>query len=503
MGMNFFVRAIGFFNDAYDLFVMNIVNVILEEQYGDAYTPTLKSMVSTGVFVGSVLGQLMFGYYADRLGRKRIMVLTAILLIIGGILCTSTYGGSVAGTLWLLAIYRAILGIGIGGEYPLSCTYTAEGSKTSERGRNVSSTFSMQGLGQVAAAFIGNLLVQNFANSRPYVSKNLELIWRMLFGIGTIPALLILYPRYRAEENVHFKTNQFATATFQSGSGRAPQSINSRHNAKGLEIGFIWRHYWRRLIGTAGTWFLFDIVFYANGIFAASVLHSLNFDTATRPSLQTVTLQNLYIALGALPGYYVAIWSIDWVGRKRMQLQGFVCMTVIYSIMGIFWSSISSNGPLFVSLYALSFFFSNFGPNTTTFLLPVEAYPTPLRATCHGFSAAMGKVGAFVGTVAFKPMEEAWGVDKVFVMCALVCFVSIPITYFFVEDRTGELILLDIEFQKFLDLDEHEVRHKSSTAFSPTMPPGVQTPMVEDHTSSPDDSGNHYIEVTKDPLQKA
>ena len=504
--MSFLVRAIGFFNDAYDLFVMSIVNVVLQEQYGDdVYTPGLKSAVSTGVFVGSVLGQLVFGYYADQLGRKRIMIYTASLLIFGGLASTFVYGGTPTRTLWLLAIARAILGFGIGGEYPLSCTSTAEGASTSDRGQAVSLTFSMQGVGQVAAALAGNLLVQTLAN-RPmmmmmisdddngidsrsssfqprYDPQSLEIIWRTLFGLGVLPALFVLYPRLQAEESTQFQKH-LAAANLNSPSHdetlTQDQSCSSRaKKSKSLNwytafptlshrLAFIWRHYRHRLFGTAGTWFLFDIVFYAQSIFSASVFSSLNLessssdDASSNNDLSLVTLKSVYLALGALPGYYLAVYTIDRIGRRNMQLQGFVMMTLLFGIMAAGWEDIRKNGPVFVLLYALTFFFANFGPNTTTFLLPVEAFPTPLRATCHGFSAALGKVGAVLGAAAFDPLDELVGTRCVFLLCAIVCACGIPLTCLYVHDRVGDLDLLDQELDMLLLQEEEEERGETS-----------------------------------------
>lgn len=473
---NFCVRAIGFFNDAYDLFVMSIVNVILEEQYPNAYTSGMKSAVSTGVFVGSVLGQLVFGYYADQLGRRRIMIATAALLIVGGFLCTFAYGGSATNTLWMLALSRALLGFGIGGEYPLSCTATAEASSTKNRGQAVSATFSMQGVGQLAAALFGNLLVQCLANSQTgeYDDTNLEIIWRLLFGLGTVPALFILYPRFKAEESHHFTKKQDTTIE----AGSTVPSISTVHDQPTLDfhkicptlgsrLHFICKNYGKRLIGTAGTWFLFDIVFYAQSIFAATVFQSLKMGDA---SLQMVTLKSVFLAMGALPGYFVAIYAIDKIGRRNMQLQGFFFMTIIFTVLGIFWDTIKHSGAWFLILYALTFFFSNFGPNTTTFLLPVEAFPTPLRATCHGFSAAMGKVGAIVGSSMFVPLMESLGTGPVFLICAAICAISLPITWIFVQDRTGDLSLLDDELDVFLN-QQHLTNNNSSDKYNPVTTP--------------------------------
>ncbi|KAI9122642.1 hypothetical protein K1719_006482 [Acacia pycnantha] len=60
----------------------------------------------------------------------------------------------------------------------------------------------------------------------------------------------------------------------------------------------------------------------------------------------------------------------------------------------------------FVAVYALTFFFANFGPNATTFIVAVEVFPARFRSTCHGISAASGKLGAIVGSFGFLYLAQ-------------------------------------------------------------------------------------------------
>merc|ERR1719263_412294 len=93
--------------------------------------------------------------------------------------------------------------------------------------------------------------------------------------------------------------------------------------------------------------------------------------------------------------------------------------------------------------FGFTFLFSNFGPNTITFVLPVEIYPTLVRATCHGISAAAGKVGAVIGVVAFSPCEKAFGMSAVLAGCGVVCIVGAVFTFFFTVENTSNLEDLD------------------------------------------------------------
>uniref|UniRef100_K3WG08 Major facilitator superfamily (MFS) profile domain-containing protein n=1 Tax=Globisporangium ultimum (strain ATCC 200006 / CBS 805.95 / DAOM BR144) TaxID=431595 RepID=K3WG08_GLOUD len=441
----FLIRGLGFFNDAYDLFVMNVVNIVLTEQYGKhVYTAHMKSSVSAAALIGAVIGQLLFGYLGDVFGRKVNMIITCCLLIFGGILCTCAYGGSGTNTLWFLVIARGLLGVGIGGEYPLAAASTAEdATSVPDRNRRVALTFSLQGVGSLTASILGNLLVQALADGPKGTNskERLEIVWRLLFGLGVIPACIVCYYRITAEETEAFKATQ-AKNQVQTSSTGTPSAIGAGKRAR---LAFILKNYGRGLLGCAGTWFLFDIVFYAQNLFSASILSVIGVSNA---SLQVVTTQNAFVALMALPGYYVAVYFINSMGRRVIQLQGFAAMTILFLCLAIFWDDLKKRAVLFIIVYGLALFFSNFGPNTSTFVMPTEMFPTQIRSTCHGFSAAMGKAGAAIGSFGFSIWveHESYGYMGAFYTFAAITFVSIPLTYFCMFDNEQGFEEMDAEF---------------------------------------------------------
>lgn len=104
-----------------------------------------------------------------------------------------------------------------------------------------------------------------------------------------------------------------------------------------------------------------------------------------------------------VPGYWFTVAFIDIIGRFAIQLMGFFFMTVFMFAIAIpyhHWT-LEENRIGFVVMYSLTFFFANFGPNATTFVVPAEIFPPRLRSTCHGISAAAGKAGAIVGAYGF------------------------------------------------------------------------------------------------------
>lgn len=114
---------------------------------------------------------------------------------------------------------------------------------------------------------------------------------------------------------------------------------------------------------------------------------------------------------GYLPGFYAAIFLPNRIGRIRQQFLGSAIAAVLYAV----WAGVTghtSTGGL-IALFTLSQFTLNAGPNATTFLLPVEVFPTKVRATAHGIAAASGKAGAVLTALAFGTVTERLGLRGV------------------------------------------------------------------------------------------
>lgn len=116
----------------------------------------------------------------------------------------------------------------------------------------------------------------------------------------------------------------------------------------------------------------------------------------------TATGQIVLICAGALPGYWLTVFTVDTIGRKPIQIAGFGILTIIFCVLGFAWQGLTKTHLLV--LYVLAQFFFNFGPNATTFITPAEIFPTRVRCTGHGFSAGMGKLGAVFAQIFFAPM---------------------------------------------------------------------------------------------------
>ena len=159
------------------------------------------------------------------------------------------------------------------------------------------------------------------------------------------------------------------------------------------------------VLGTAGTWFLFDYAYYGN----TSSLPSILKEVAPHASLETKLGWTLAIfVLFALPGYILAVAKMDRIGHRRLQFIGFAVMALCFVVLGAFPALTTAAAP-FIAIFGVSYFFTEFGPNTTTFVMPSEVFPVSMRTTGHGLAAGVGKLGVFVGVFVVPQLQKSIG----------------------------------------------------------------------------------------------
>lgn len=163
-----------------------------------------------------------------------------------------------------------------------------------------------------------------------------------------------------------------------------------------------------QLAGCAGAWFFLDVAFYSQGLFQKDVFASIGFipsarDMSALGEMDRIARAQAVTALAStVPGLLATAYTVDYVGRRPLQLMGFCFMTALMALLSGFYAALLAGAvPSFIAMYVLTFFVANFGPNATTYILPAELFPARLRCTCHGFCAALGKLGAVVGATGF------------------------------------------------------------------------------------------------------
>ena len=428
-----FVSGMGFFTDAYDLFVIGIVVALLKPEWN--LSTGQVSWLNSATLLASAVGAIVFGRIADILGRKRIYGYEVLILAIGAL------ASAFAPNYTFLLICRIILGIGIGGDYPVSATIMSEYSGKQTRGRMVGLVFAMQGAGLIVGPLVASILLGSGISN--------DYTWRILLALGAIPGLAVFYLRRQIHETPRFAAaggaHEEAAAAIGAATGSAPaprSAVESKaRNPQSVLGGFMILARSRRmllwLIGTAGCWALLDFCYYGNTISTPEILKLLN----PHASLLHNTLVQLGIfVVFAVPGYVVAILLLDKTGRRSIQILGFGMMALMFLLIGII-PSITTVALQFVLLYGISYFFTQFGPNTTTFIYPAEIFPVEVRTTGHGISAGAGKMGAFAGAFLFPDMlASSLGVRGAEIVAGVVAAAGMLLTIALLPEPKGKTL---------------------------------------------------------------
>ncbi|MDQ6838066.1 MAG: MFS transporter [Actinomycetota bacterium] len=281
----------GFFTDAYDLFVVGAVLVILKDQWH--LSPSNASLVSAAALGAAFFGAVTFGRIADLFGRKRIYGLEAAIMVVGAL------GSAFAPSLVWLILFRVIIGIGIGGDYPVSAVIMSEYANVKDRGRLIGMVFSMQAAGLVIGPLTGIVLVA--------LGFSHDTVWRALFGLGAVPAAAVIYLRRTLPESPRYH------ASVQGQAAVAAEQLS-------------------------------------------------------------------------------ALFTMDRIGHRRLQIIGFTVMGACFAAIAVV-PQISAAVVPFMVVYGVSYFFAEFGPNTTTFVLSAELFPASIRTTGQPEGSVPGAQG--------------------------------------------------------------------------------------------------------------
>ena len=299
------------------------------------------------------------------------------------VLAAGAIASAFSPSIWWLIGFRVILGLGIGGDYPVSSTLMSEYAGKATRGMMVSLVFAMQAAGLI----VGPLLAAGLLAS----GISHDLTWRLLLAFGAIPALAVFRMRRRLAETPRYRLAAAKRKQARVSFAEGFRTLLARQDLR------------MRLIGASLAWFLMDFAYYGNTVSSPMVLHVI----APKQNLLTETLTQLLVfAVAAVPGYFVAAAMMDRVGRKAIQILGFAMMAISFTAMALIPGIEKLIYP-FLVIYGISYFFTEFGPNATTFVYPAELFPVETRTTGHGIASATGKIGGFIGVFTF-PLLMHW-----------------------------------------------------------------------------------------------
>ena len=333
----------------------------------------LASLNSIGMAVGAV----MFGMWADRIGRKNVFIITLLLFSLASGLSAFATG------LTMLMVLRFLIGMGLGGELPVASTYVSERVPAHERGRVVVLLESFWALGWIIAALIGYFVIPDYG-------------WRVAMLISAAPAVYALYLRRGLDDD---RPSAAARAAVEPWHVRFAKLWSSEHRRSTIVLWTLW----------------FTIVFSYYGMFLWLPTVMIGKGFSMIKSFEYV----LIMTLAQLPGYFTAAWLIERMGRK------FVLVVYLSGTAASAWlfGQAESQNMLMLAGGLLSFF--NLGAWGALYAYSPENYPAPIRASGVGTAAGVGRIGGILGPLAIPFLgAQGWSTGTIFGLFAFAIAVG-------------------------------------------------------------------------------
>lgn len=440
----------GLFSDGYLQSVIGCVNTILGQIYGSAFTKSpARHNIAAITFVGTVLGQLFFGFLSDYWSRKWSLITSTIIMIIFSILSAGAFGahGTLGGMTAALTAYRFLVGIGIGGEYPAGSVAASEGTAELKRGQRnrwfIFATNFMIDMGFVAGSLVPMIVVL------ATTTKHLRAAWRISLALAVVCPCILLIFRSRLQE---------------------PEEYNRQKMAK-YPYWLIIKFYWKRLLVVSTIWFIYDFLTYSFSIYSSSWLVLII--GTTYPlwvNFGWSTLINVFY----VPGAFVGAFLSDWIGPKYCLIVGVAAQGIVGFIMtGIYhYLNTPAHVAGFVVVYGIFLALGEVGPGDNIGLIASKTSATAVRGQYYGIAAAFGKLGAFVGTYIFPFLVDDAGSNVIrqgqypFYLSSSLCIFSAIITFLFLPQITQETIEEeDNRFRAYLEENGYDTSTMGSKEY--------------------------------------
>ncbi|HWW16514.1 MAG TPA: MFS transporter [Candidatus Dormibacteraeota bacterium] len=393
--------ALGWALDAFDAMLYALVLTLLMRDLG--MSKTTAGLLGTLTLLASGVGGVLFGFLADRIGRKQALMASILTY------SACSFASGLATSIAMLAAARFVLGLGMGGEWNTGATLVAESWPTEFRAKAISVVQSSWALGFAAAALVAGPVSRYFG-------------WRAVFFVGILPALLTLWIRRSVPESDMWEQQRFrgqpeATAGRPGDGGRDVTgygSLTRQTTNRDKTFSVIFRPpYLRHTIAL--------LLFNFCGMFAWWGLFTWMPPYLSLPVSQggrgfgvvgTTTLLVVLNLFGMFPGYASFGWVADRIGRRK----AFLVYSLAAALLIPLYAAARSPVVLMVLGTVVAFFGT--GMFSGSGIIGSEIFPTSVRARALGFTYNGARALSSVAPVVIGKVSEARGLGWAFYLCA-------------------------------------------------------------------------------------
>jgi MFS family permease len=383
--------AMGWALDAFDTMLYALVLALLMRDLG--MSKTTAGLLGTLTLLASGLGGVLFGFLADRIGRKQALMASILTYSV------CSFASGLATSIAMLAVARFVLGLGMGGEWNTGATLVAESWPAEFRAKAISMVQSSWALGFAAAALVAGPVARYFG-------------WRAVFFVGILPALLTLWIRRGVPESAMWAEHGFQGSPRGAEAGRDLASSISL--TRDMKFSVIFRPPYVK-----ATFAL--LLFNFCGMFAWWGLFTwlppyLSLPVSERGRgfglMGTTTLLVVLNLFGMFPGYASFGWVADHLGRRK----AFFVYSLTAGLLIPLYAAARSPAVLLVLGTVVAFFgtgiFSGSG------IMGSEIFPTGVRARALGFTYNGARTMSSVAPLVIGSVGQIKGLGWAFYLCA-------------------------------------------------------------------------------------
>ncbi len=438
------LAAAGKFFEGFVVFMTGVALPLIAREFGIGRAES--GLVSAATLFGILVGAIALGGLADYFGRKRMFIAEMIIFVVFLALLVLSPSAT-----WIVVSLFG-LGLALGCDYPTAHMIISENISTATRGRLVLGAFAFQAIGALVGTGVGFFALRH--------APTLD-AWRWMYASAFIPALAVTIGRFSITESANWlfargevAPAERAVARLLVRSPQYPQTFTlaqrASHlveHARGAHLGRLFARGNRRATILASVpWFLQDLSTYGIGIFTPTLL-AATFG-APPPHLRSLVdliADQILAAKGSAmitafltAGILVAVLLSDRVGRIGLQITGFIGCAA-----GLFLAALSTGfaGMPSIALIFAGFivfdFMTNLGPNSQTYLLAGEVFPTEIRGMGAGFAAAVAKAGAVLTAFLFPILLSAIGTRTLLSWLIGASLLGALVTWFFRIETKG------------------------------------------------------------------
>ncbi len=433
------LACIGGFLFGYDTAVIGSVLDFIPYKLGDFWTGYLVA----GASLGAAVGALAAGPLTDRFGRKSLLMADAGIYALGAILSALTINAA------MLIASRTLIGLAVGADSAIATAYIAEFAPKGRRGQLSIIQQWMITVG-ILASYLIALLVFAVA---PGHAQDVD--WRLILGIGAVPAIVAVALRARMPESPRWLIQQGRYADTSDALAKLGVDVSEedvRRTADKIEKAEakqaeqrkrLWTPGVKRALAVVSVFFVFqqitgiNVPFYYGPQLLGDLFKNPG-DTAVHAAMAGLISAAILGAVNVVATYFGFRW-IDKVGRRPLALWGYAGMAVfmLVAAAGVAW--LTGTPKVVVVMVGFSIFIASFamGVGGTGWLLQGEVFPTAVRGRAAATGAGVNWIANFALISAFPAMQHAIGLPWVMVVLSMLSLLAIGFIAKFLPETKG------------------------------------------------------------------